>query len=431
MTGDRPDDGPAPPGRRRKSRLTRRLVIVAIGLGAVVATRLGGPLTSGALFLLLPAPPAHDSHDLLVGHDPVHKGHIDLATGLYIRQDEDLIVRGSPPLVLRRTYLSRYHASRQFGVGTTHDGEWYVIGDGARFQWASLIRADGSRIAFARTSPGSSFVNAMYEDTTPGDGWTGARLGWTGFGWALRRLDGSLFRFRACAPGYGECSIVSARDADGHVVEYRRDGDRLARMVADHRWIAFDYDAKGRIVRAHDSGNRQVRYAYDARGRLTEVTSSDGVRRVYSYTDADEMATIDEPGWSIQNFYEAGRCVRQLTHVEGQHDPYVFQFSYQMRGKKVAETESRESSGLWRRYTYDGNLDVIGEWRGVVGGPEAGFEYERDPTSHRVTTVTLTCADRTGRPARHTSYVGARGEAWLKQDMVQTYCVSVPELAGE
>ena len=28
------------------------------------------------------------------------------------------------------------HVSRQFGVGGTHPGEWYLIGDGSAFQWA-------------------------------------------------------------------------------------------------------------------------------------------------------------------------------------------------------------------------------------------------------------------------------------------------------
>ena len=82
------------------------------------------------------------------------------------------------------------------------------------------------------------------------------------------------------------------------------------------RWIAFDYDDHNRIARAHDSNHREVRYDYDDRGRLSRVAGSDGKVRRYMYTDADELATIEEPGASIENAYENGRCVRQVNRFD-------------------------------------------------------------------------------------------------------------------
>ena len=91
-----------------------------------------GPLTSGALFLLMPGDePA--TPDASPTDTPLHKGYTDLATGLYVREDDDVIVDGAPRLALRRTYLSGDRYSRAFGVGTTHAGERYLIGDGDRF----------------------------------------------------------------------------------------------------------------------------------------------------------------------------------------------------------------------------------------------------------------------------------------------------------
>jgi hypothetical protein len=147
---------------------------------------------------------------------PLHKGAVDLATGLYTREDEDLVVSGTPPLVFRRTYLSRDRVSRHFGVGTTHNGELYLRGDGVLFQWVELILATGTRIRFERTSWGISFFNAVYEHNTSAGGWLHARLGWVGDSWALRRTDGVVMRFQACGPGLAPiCSIVEERDADG------------------------------------------------------------------------------------------------------------------------------------------------------------------------------------------------------------------------
>ena len=105
----------------------------------------------------------------------------------------------------------------------------------------------------------------------PGE-WAGARLGWTGSGWALRKRDGSLAIFRACGPGI--CSIIiRSRDAGSATIYYRRDrAGRLLKMDdGKNRWIAFDYDDRNRIARAYGSNRREVRYDYDDRGRLSRV----------------------------------------------------------------------------------------------------------------------------------------------------------------
>jgi hypothetical protein len=59
---------------------------------------------------------------------------------------------GDLPIVLERTYRSEDQVSRAFGVGATHNGEWYLRGDGERFQWAELILDDGGRVRYERTS---------------------------------------------------------------------------------------------------------------------------------------------------------------------------------------------------------------------------------------------------------------------------------------
>jgi len=72
-----------------------RLVLVGcvtLVLGVVFA----GPVSSGALLLLLPAPQRPVEHDLPEDYTPLHKGHVDLNVGLYTRQNEDLIVPGTP-----------------------------------------------------------------------------------------------------------------------------------------------------------------------------------------------------------------------------------------------------------------------------------------------------------------------------------------------
>ena len=160
--------------------LRRILIGLATCSVLLIAAVFAGPVSSGAVLLLLPTTQEAKDHDLPESYEPFHKGHVSLDNGFYYQRDETLIVRGTPPLVLRRSYISSYRVQKEFGIGTTMAGEWYMVGDGKKFQWAALIRPGESHIRFERTSPGSSVFNAMYRHTTSAGEWFGARLGWTG-----------------------------------------------------------------------------------------------------------------------------------------------------------------------------------------------------------------------------------------------------------
>ena len=390
-----------------------------------VAALFAGPVSSGAMLLLLPGEMVPVEHGVSEDYEPLHKGRIDLGTGLYVRENEDLVVRGVPGLVLRRTYLSNYRVSRHFGVGTTHDGEVYLIGDGARFQSASLILATGTRINFARVSSGASVWNALFEHQESARDWRGTRLGWTGTSWALRRPDGSLSLFKPCGGGGGSCSILKARDADGHTILFRRDaGGRLVRMETGPAWIAFEYDLASRVARAHSSARQEVRYEYDARGRLSRVVGHDGAVRRYTYTDADQMATIVEPGTDIENVYGAdGRCIRQINRFPDDDDaePYIFDFSYDVENGEVVRVETKRSDRTWSRYTF-ASRDVTSEAWGRAGTELAAVAYVRDAPTREISSLTLTCPDRTGRPLPHTSIVTDGNEEEITWGLLKTHC---------
>jgi YD repeat-containing protein len=418
--------GPVPRTTRDMKKLLILTAISSIALVVVVlVVMFVGPATSGALLLLLPAQQRSAPHDLPENYTPVHKGHVSLGIGLYFRENEDLVVPGTPALILRRSYASSYRTPREFGIGTTQAAEWFVIGDAKRFQWAELVRPGESRIRFERTSAGTSFFNAMFVHRGSAGDWQGARLGWTGVGWALRLVDGTLARFRACGPGENDrCSIVSYRDADGHSIRYRRNGaGRLERLESgQNRWIAFHYDEHDRVVRADASTKRELRYEYDDRGRLVRVKSGDVVTHRYTYTDLDEMATIVEPDTDIVNSYADGRCVRQLNRFADGSPPYIFDFDYTLDGSKISQTLSRRSDGTWVHYSFNKTGFTTSETWGAGDHEPASFIFERDPTTNAVVSLSLTCPDRTGRPLRHSSLVAPGREEWLKRDLVRTHC---------
>jgi YD repeat-containing protein len=218
--------------------------------------------------------------------------------------------------------------------------------------------------------------------------------------------------------------MVERRDADNHVTTFQRDSrGRLNKMAADDRWIEFVYDTGGRVASARGSNGATVQYGYDPAGRLGTVTESTGHIRQYTYTEADLMATIDEPGHRIQNFYDdQGRCVRQDNYSPGQTLPYVFQFTYLVTGDRTVGTEEQESDGSWTQVTFDKDRLETSETFGMTGVTPIAFTYVRDPVSHGIVNVSVTCADRTGHVASHESNVGDRGEDGTKRDLVQMFC---------
>ena len=408
-----------------RSSLRKLLKLSVVGVVTLFVSIFGGPAVSGAMFLLLPASGPSGVYVLPKDYTPLHKGGIDVATGLYVREDEDVVIDGAPPLILRRTYLSNYRVSKQFGVGATHNGEIYLHGD---LREISLILASGSRITFGRTSPGTFLLNAVFEHRSDHE-WGGSRLGWAGIGWALRRSDDRLLLFRGCGEGT-VCSIVRSREADGSTVYYRRDASgRLLRMEASAgRWIAFEYDDRNRIRRAHASTGSAVEYAYDAAGRLARVTTADGRTHRYTYTDRDQMATIEDPGQTIENRYDQnGRCIKQSVHWPDGSEPLVYTFAYRLQGQDVVQTDVTQSDGLWEQYTFNAKRSALSETWGYRKAEPTRILYDRNPDTDRVSALTVTCPDRRGLPLRHTSLVRDGDYQRIKENLVKTHCFSARE----
>jgi YD repeat-containing protein len=396
------------------------------GCTLIVVTPFIGPLRSGAWRLLAAAPMEAQQHDVDPEYQPLHKGYISLGTGIYVREDEDLIVRGTPTVFLRRIYRSGFNIQREFGIGTTHNAGLVLEGDPDRFQWVQMS-PDGTHVRFERISSGTSYSNALFEHRSSPSEWQGARVGWTGTGWAVRRRDGTVMFFQGCGQGAApHCWILWERDADGHRTDYTRDATgRLLRIEASpDRWIAFDYDARDRITRAYASDGEEVRYEYDERGRLSRSSGTDGTDNSYTYTERNELAAIDTADGLIENTYDqTGRVIKQVNSYPNDVDePYTFDFTYKLANQQVVEVESKHSDGTWRRLAYANRYPQEEIW-GAEGYQPLIFKYERDRVTNIVSSVTLTCPDRKGRSTTHEAvHVQPESEEWTKWDLVRTVC---------
>jgi len=345
------------------------------------------------------APAAGPEQSPTIAVRPLHKGGADISTGVYIREDDDLVVNTPMPIVLRRTYNSGDRFPRQFGADTTHPGEWWIHGDGdRRVPWGELILANGGRIRFTRTSPGESHEGAVLRhDSTPTE-FNGALLSWTGSTWEMRFRDGALAVFTEGSSARGSCALIERRDALGHQITYTRDASgMLLNMQSEGQGIAFDYDDHKRITRAYDTSHREVRYMYDDLGRLVRATGSDGIVRDYEYDERDHLVGVREPGRILRNWFDDdGRFVKQvLKFSEQDDDPYVATVRYTVENGAIVQTDFDEGDGL-KIYRYNAHGYPVSETRDADGPAPIVFTHRLDPISNAFKGATISCLGPSG-----------------------------------
>jgi len=360
-------------------------------------------------------------------YPPLHKGHVDISTGLYFREDDDLVINTPFPIVLRRTYNSGDGHSRQFGINTTHLGEWWLYGDGdPRVPWADLILEDGRQIHFTRISPGNGQQDAVLRhDSTPSE-FNGALLSWNGSTWEMQFPDGGLAVFLDCPSKRDVCSLVERRDPQGHRIAYVRDAwGKLLWMESEGQSIAFDHDSTGRIVRAYDTSRREVAYTYDDQGRLVRATGSDGIVRMYEYDDRNNLVGVREPGRILRNWYDdAGREVRQVVRrSEYDDDPYVATVKYVVEGGSVVESDFEEGDGLMV-YRYNAQGYIVSETLDADGPAPIVFTYDVDPISNVSHGATMSCLGPSGRVTRAVHVSPRDGDSEAKDELIHESCLS-------
>jgi YD repeat-containing protein len=355
---------------------------------------------------------------------PRHKGGVDLSTGLYGREDDDLVLNTALPMVLRRTYNSGDNRSRQFGLGWTHPGEWWLYGDGnSRIPWGDLILASGTRIHFERISPGQTQQGAVLLHNSSPTEFNGALLSWTGSLWEMRLRDGSIARFLDCNSAKEVCSLVERRDPQGHRIAYVRDAaGTLLKMESDGQSIAFDYDDRKRIVRVHDTLRREVSYLYDDRDRLLRASWSDGTVRDYAYDERGKLIEIREPGRIIRNWFdEAGRWVRQvLQDSESDPDPYVATARYVIEDDAVVESAFDDGDGLTVT-RYNKHHYIVSETLYADGPAPIVFVYRRDPVSNDGQDASMSCSGETGPVTQAVPFESFKDDV-LKERLARTFC---------
>jgi len=376
-----------------------------------------------------PAQPSPPSPAPVLGFNMLAGDPIDLGTGLYVRSHDDIVQSGEPAIRFTRTYRNRDARSRAFGIGATHSYDLFLVGDGAAFSAIDLIRDDGGRIRFARTSPGTGLADAVLEHTSTPTEFYRAVLRWNGQGWSMDLRDGSRYRFLGCSGDVrpGQCGMIEYKDASGRMLSIVRDavGNLVTVTNADGYHLVFTHDRHHRIIRARTGAGRVmtlVDYTYDPAGRLSRVrsyradvmqTGLDAMRWLfggvpgaqsgwssetseYTYDDSHQLVTIREPGLFIVNEYDSGgRTVRQTIN-----DNLLYRFAYQVDDRRrIREAEVTEPEGDRYRVTFDSEGIPTSKVYDPGTPRETQIVYEREPGTNRPVAMSLRCGVADGSSA--------------------------------
>ena len=123
--------------------------------------------------------------------------------------------------------------------------------------------------------------------------------------------------------------------------------------------------------------------------------------RTYAYSARDEMLTIEEPGWVINNtFDENGRVVRQVTQLADSDEPIILQFAYTVRDESVVQTDMTRN-GVRTRYTYNGRGYELSETLDADGVNPISITYDRSEATNLVSALTVRCIGPDGHVIRN------------------------------
>jgi hypothetical protein len=93
---------------------------------------------------------------------------VNAASGVFRYRKTDLMVPDVIPIVLRRLYrvddVSPTYKGA-FGIGTRHDYQMILSGDGQAYGYADLRLGDGRTLHYTRISPGTDLIGAVMEHT--------------------------------------------------------------------------------------------------------------------------------------------------------------------------------------------------------------------------------------------------------------------------
>ena len=265
---------------------------------------------------------------ILYSHDPVN-----LSTGNFVYDHEDLRIAGEIPLSFHRYYNAKDRYKGSLGRSFVHNYDIRLETDEEKSR-AAITLSDGQKKTFRRQPDGAylpshSALEALTEEPD---------------GFLLTFLSGSRIRFSRD----GKMVRMENRSGRGTAFFYDRNG-RLEKAETDTgSALSYSYNEAGQLIRVSDHAARSVVLSYE-RGKLSSVTDPEGNTRAYRYGKNGRIEETVNPSGitAVKNTYDEKRRILRQDFPDGGHMDYA----YDDRNRKVILTER---NGAVTSYVHDG-----------------------------------------------------------------------------
>lgn len=245
---------------------------------------------------------------------------VNLSTGNFYYEKEDMTVRGRMALTFKRHYNATDQGGGILGQGWSHSLEERLTFAGEGETASPILHlADGQEIAFSLETakgeePGSD---------TPGQEETYRDIH-TGGEELHRSEEGYRYQKRGLTLRFDkEGHLTRKEDEDGNAILYTYDeSGRLAKAEQSPSGgsFLFTYKEDGTLKAVTDHTGRSVGFFF-MEGRLTEVTDPEGSVTCYRYEEEGRVRAVKNPRriLTVRNEYdEKGRITRQKFPDKGE-----------------------------------------------------------------------------------------------------------------
>ncbi|WP_217333072.1 RHS repeat-associated core domain-containing protein [Rhodanobacter sp. C05] len=270
---------------------------------------------------------------------------IDLQTGIFFHEWNDLSIQDIVPLTLTRAYNSADSNSHVFGVGgNANFGIHLYTSTANNFTTPELVLPCGEGVAFNVVSGSAASypftAGTVWEHTGTDSAFYGATLQWfhssTAEYFYVTLKDGTQYFFQSEVPN----QLIGITDRYGNQIQLTYNGGLVDQMTSPSgRSITFSYDSSNRIKNAVDNTGRTIGYTYNSAGSLATVTYPDQTTEQYTYTGNLMQTMQDRRGnvW-VTNQYDTNNRVIKQTLADGTY----YQFAYGTNATTVTDPNGHQ-----------------------------------------------------------------------------------------
>lgn len=271
------------------------------------------------------------------------KDPVNLSTGNFVYDHEDIRINGEIPLTFHRYYNARSRGKDSLGRCFVHNYQIRLEQDPEKGK-ATVTMGDGQKKTFRKTPEGTyqSLHSALETLTKQGDNYV------------LETLTGEKTLFDQS----GHMTRQENRNARGTTFTYDAAG-RLHKAETDnHTSLTYTYDEDGQLTRVTDHTGRYVELTYE-KGKLATVKTPQGSTYAYRYAKNGRIEqTVNPRGHTtVKNTYDEKRRVTRQEFPDGGHMDYTYDDSR----RQVILTERNGSKITYLHDSRYRNTDILYE----------------------------------------------------------------------